>query len=1009
MSTQDAQVPEAALHELRARLERGLVDKRLTKTQLARRARLGRTTVQQVFNPSAPVPSAQTVEALAGALGLDTDSLLALRAIANGEVASPSAEGVTTTVPGGMGRPITEWNPHDLEIHPAADPPHPSDGSPTGPTTMPRAVARLPQYVRRPHDDALAKRVDAALEKGRSELVVLVGSSSTGKTRACWEAVQPLAEHGWRLWHPFDPTRAEAVLANLERVAPRTVVWLNEAQHYLSAGAGVGERIAAALRSLLIDTKRRPVLILATLWPEYATAYTTPRQPGQEDPHAQVRELLAGRQITLPDSFDAAATDATKILAAAGDQQLAHALEHARDGRLTQFLAGAPELLYRYETASPPARALLRAAMDARRLDVGLHLPLAFLEHAAVDYLTNDEYDSLPDNWLERALAETSTPLHGNLAPLRRVRPRPTSATVAALQPAYRLADYLEQHGRRQRQWLCPPASFWQAAYDRLTHPDDLAHLATAARIRHRTRWAHRLWRKAADAGHVHALTDWAERRILAGDWEAAERLARQAADAGDTQVLVQLAEMRQEAGDQDSAEAHYRQAADAGDPRALLWLAERREEAGDQDSAEAHYRQAADAGDPRALYPLAEMRERAGDRDGAKALYLQAADALARQARDAGDDGALHWLAEWRADKGDWEGAERLAQWAADAGETITLVRLAERREEAGDRDGAEALYRQAADALDTVARQAADAGDVGRLLWIAQIQEWAGDRDGVEALHRQATDALARWDGDAHGALLLCWYAEWRARTGDWDSAEALYRRAADTGHPRALYRLAEKRLDEGDCEGAERLIRQAADAGDTEALYRLAEKRLDEGDWEEAERLARQVPNVGSTVVMYRLSEWREETGRYDDVIWNRRDASHRPRWWLYLALWVGRCWGRFRSPWFGLHKPGTVGDASVEPDEAAVAKAADQGGPQLVLEVVGASDTSVLVRLAEARERAGDWEGMERLARRAVDVGDTAGEALFFGMWPYGLDPDGTPSKPWAPSTLPPAPL
>ena len=38
---------------------------------------------------------------------------------------------------------------------------------------------------------------------------------------------------GWRLWHPFDPTRAEAAQEDLHRVEPHTVVWLNEAQHYL--------------------------------------------------------------------------------------------------------------------------------------------------------------------------------------------------------------------------------------------------------------------------------------------------------------------------------------------------------------------------------------------------------------------------------------------------------------------------------------------------------------------------------------------------------------------------------------------------------------------------------------------------------------------------------------------------------------------------------------------------------------------------------------------------------
>ena len=169
--------------------------------------------------------------------------------------------------------------------------------------------------------------VAATVSDGRSRMAVLVGSSSTGKTRACWEAVQPLAEAGWRLWHPFDPTRAEAALADLARVDPRTVVWLNEAQHYLGAGRGMGERIGAALHALLTEPARGPVLVLGTCGPRYAEAYAKIPRVGEEDPHPQVRELLAGRLIHLPDSFDATAEAAAEALAAAGDRQLAHALE----------------------------------------------------------------------------------------------------------------------------------------------------------------------------------------------------------------------------------------------------------------------------------------------------------------------------------------------------------------------------------------------------------------------------------------------------------------------------------------------------------------------------------------------------------------------------------------------------------------------------------------------------------------------------------------------------------
>ncbi|MFJ3692125.1 helix-turn-helix domain-containing protein [[Kitasatospora] papulosa] len=165
---------------------------RLNKKDLAARAGLGRTVVSQAFQTDGPRPSAETVAALARALRLPVGELLELQRDAVGGVERPDP-----------GRLIGEWEPHDLEVHPAGHSSSIGDGS-----DAPGARA-LPGYVRREHDRVLAEAVRDVVA-GRSRIVVLVGSSSTGKTRACWEVVQPLAERGWRLWHPFDPTRAEA-------------------------------------------------------------------------------------------------------------------------------------------------------------------------------------------------------------------------------------------------------------------------------------------------------------------------------------------------------------------------------------------------------------------------------------------------------------------------------------------------------------------------------------------------------------------------------------------------------------------------------------------------------------------------------------------------------------------------------------------------------------------------------------------------------------------------------
>ncbi|GGX21316.1 hypothetical protein [Streptomyces noursei] len=97
----------------------------------------------------------------------------------------------------------------------------------------------------------------------------------------------------------------------------------------------------------------------------------------------------------------------------------------------------------------------------------------------------------------------------------------------------FRLADYLEQHGRGTRRALCPPSSFWAAAHAHLPHPDDLNNLANAAKNRSRLQWAHHLARRAFDAGDALALAILAEMRKETGDREGAEALYRRAADAG--------------------------------------------------------------------------------------------------------------------------------------------------------------------------------------------------------------------------------------------------------------------------------------------------------------------------------------------------------------------------------------------------------------------------------------------------------------------------------------------
>jgi hypothetical protein len=83
-----------------------------------------------------------------------------------------------------------------------------------------------------------------------------------------------------------------------------------------------------------------------------------------------------------------------------------------------------------------------------------------------------------------------------------------------------------------------------------------------------------------------------------------------------------------------------------------------------------------------------------------------------------------------------------------------------------------------------------------------------------------------------------------------------------------------------------------------------------------------------------------------------------------------------------------------------------KAGDREGAEaLALQAAHHGKTDALFAFATEREEAGDQEGAENLYRQAADRG--SGRALAHDglgavlkrLWPYGLDPDGTPTPRW----------
>ena len=694
--------------------------------------------------------------------------------------------------------------------------------APEGPDTLPR----LPPYVSRAHDTLLAS-VTRAVVAGRSRIAFLFGESSTGKTRACWEAVKQLPPT-WCLWRP---TGARDFVEHVSGVAPCTVLWLDELVRTLLDDPATARTVSESLRLLLDDRRCKPVLVLATLSNKSYTALADEPPEGEPDPYRHIRTLMQNCSLRVEDRFGPDGLAALRAVAGS-DQLLAQAAERATDSKITQYLAGVPQLLRRYEAASADVKALVHAAIDARRFGHPPVIDHAWLDRACWRYL-DVEVDwggsDGPENWPQRrtqALEYALRPSYGTPGPLR-------LAPLAEDQPGagsgYLLADYLEQEGAIERAGAYPPDSFWEATV-----------------------------REVTDAAVLHRMAQNAQRR---GRCPRAAQLYRLAADRGDTTALDPLAVLLHRAGDVTGAWATADEAAQRGAPTVFRTVGALRERDGDLDGADSLYERAVHAGDRRACIELVRLREDRGDRDGARAAGLlgeiglggndglqflahglekdgkpEEAEAVALLAAERGDPWTGHLLIQVRTSNGDPEGAAHFARTLADRGDEKALFMLVMLREGAGDTAGAEAA------AVDAARR-----GDGMPLVGLARHRIQRGDLEGafaVEKLAQEHGDDATRWKvigafgpltakveamdraPDADPSVNLRFAAGLREQMGQHEWAEQLYTLCAFMGDVESLLPLGRLRERRGDLTGAMNRYFEAALSGNDRAYRPIAD---------------------------------------------------------------------------------------------------------------------------------------------------------------------------------------
>jgi predicted negative regulator of RcsB-dependent stress response len=703
---------------------------------------------------------------------------------------------------------VRDARPRMLGVHAAIQTAQPLEAAQPVP-----ADGELPPYVPRDFDADLHTKLTRAQHQGG--FVLLVGDSSVGKTRALFETVQAVLPDWWLL-HPRD---AGALREFAAHPTGRTVVWLDELQDYLDFPGGVP---AGQVRELIAAG----VVLVATCWPgEHNKRRALPKD-GQPDPYANDRRLLDLADVLhVPAAFSSHERRRAEELAST-DRRIRIALDTS-DAGFTQVMAAGPELIRHWTQAPAYAKAVITAALDARR--VGAHAPLTrdYLTDATPGYLNEREVATAPPDWLEKALAYATRLLHGATAALT-----PVSAGMGAI-AGYQVADYLHQYALHARRREHLPDTVWHALVRR-HHPDDTGRLADKAERRGRDHEAFTLYQRLADRGDEYASRRLAE--LLAAQGHVEQLRAR--ADNGDEYAPLWLAARLAKQGKMEELLTR----ADNHDKYAAAQLADLLAKQGHVEQLRSH----ADNGDEYAAVRLADLLAAQG--------RIEDAIQVLRAHTDNGSKYAAYRLADLLADQGQFE--DTIQVMRAYGGEH-GVSRLAQLLTEHGQIEDAIQVLRAHADNGDVFAtRQLTDLlADQGRFDDAIQMLRAHADNGHAYAAARlapllakqgQMEELLTR--ADNHDKYAAAQLADLLAKQGH---VEQL-RTRADNGDGYATCRLAELLAEHGQFDDALQMLRARADNGDQYAAGRLVEllakqgqveqlcERADNGDQYAANRL-------------------------------------------------------------------------------------------------------------------------------------------------------------------------
>ncbi|MEU3460384.1 tetratricopeptide repeat protein, partial [Streptomyces sp. NPDC006733] len=411
----------------------------------------------------------------------------------------------------------------------------------------------VPPYVARDQDTLLRERIMQAAEHGG--LVLVVGDSTAGKTRAACEAVRAvLPDH--RILAPACGEDVPWAVDVAARTGVACVVWLDDLENFVGP-----QELEPALLAELV---RLRIPVVATMRTQQYDTFN-PQAHDQDSPHdpaSSKRALAVGARVlnlTEPVELQRLWTGGELARAAdCDDSRVIDALTHHGPYGIAEYLAAGPALLHQWRRANragghPRGAALVAAAVDLTRTGLRPPYHLDVLAALHQSYLDQAGGPLLRPESLDEALSWAGDVRYGV-----------TSLLLPTADPgAWTVFDYLVD-----QTFTAIPEDVWEAA---LTHAADASDRFTVGVHAYSVapHIAEAAWLPLAHSANPAVAYNLGNLLTNLGRVAEAETYYRQALDAGDTHAANNLGNLLTNLGRVAEAETYYRQALDAGDTHA--------------------------------------------------------------------------------------------------------------------------------------------------------------------------------------------------------------------------------------------------------------------------------------------------------------------------------------------------------------------------------------------------------------------------------------------------------